>query len=97
MYQKIFLGMRNLHLKKIDLFVFHQASKLVIENLIRSMSLDKNKVFTNFENIGNTVSSTIPIALKDADTQGRLKDGGYCNAHWVWRWIILGRNTATVV
>jgi 3-oxoacyl-[acyl-carrier-protein] synthase-3 len=65
----------GLTLENIDLFVFHQASKLVIENLIRTMSLDKSKVFTNFENIGNTVSASIPIALKDADTQGRLKDG----------------------
>lgn len=59
----------------IDLIVFHQASKLVIDNLIRTMSLDTSKVFTNFENIGNTVSASIPIALKDADTQGRLKEG----------------------
>ncbi|MDH5571368.1 MAG: ketoacyl-ACP synthase III [Gammaproteobacteria bacterium] len=62
-------------LEHIDLFVFHQASKLVIENIIRTMSLDKSKVFTNFENIGNTVSASIPIALKDADAQGRLKEG----------------------
>jgi len=65
----------ELKLENIDLFIFHQASKLVIENLIRTMSLDKNKVFTNFENIGNTVSASIPIAIKDADTQGRLKEG----------------------
>lgn len=61
-------------LESIDLFVFHQASKLVIENLIRTLSLDKDKVFTNFENIGNTVSASIPIALKDADMLGRLKE-----------------------
>jgi len=62
-------------LENIDLFVFHQASKLVIENIIRTLSLDKSKVFTNFENVGNTVSASIPIALKDAATQGRLKEG----------------------
>ena len=69
------LNRTGLTLENIDLFVFHQASKLVIENLIRTMSLDKGKVFTNFENIGNTVSASIPIALKDADTQGRLNEG----------------------
>ena len=62
-------------LEDVDLFVFHQASKLVIDNIIRTMTLDKNKVFTNFENIGNTVSASIPIALKDAEMQGRLKEG----------------------
>ena len=65
----------ELTIEHIDLIVFHQASKLVIDNLIRTLSLDKDKVFTNFENIGNTVSASIPIALKDAETQGRLKDG----------------------
>ena len=69
------LNRTGLTLENIDLFVFHQASKLVIENLIRTLSLNKDKVFTNFENIGNTVSASIPIALKDADTQGRLKEG----------------------
>lgn len=69
------LSRAGLTLENIDLIVFHQASKLVIENLIRTLALDKDKVFTNFENIGNTVSASIPIALKDADTQGRLKEG----------------------
>ena len=32
-------------------------------------------MFENYEFIGNTVSATIPIALKDAAGQGRLKDG----------------------
>ena len=41
--------------------------------LIRSLLLDRQKVFTNYENIGNTVSATISIALKDAQDQGRLK------------------------
>jgi 3-oxoacyl-[acyl-carrier-protein] synthase-3 len=72
---KKLLDRAGLILDNIDLFVFHQASKLVIENLIRTLSLDKDKVFTNFKDIGNTVSASIPIALKDADMQGRLKDG----------------------
>lgn len=59
----------------VDLFVFHQASKLVIENLTRSLSLSPEKVFENYEYIGNTVSATIPVALKDAQQLGRLKDG----------------------
>lgn len=69
------LNRAGLTLDEIDLFVFHQASKLVIDNLIRHLALDQSKVFTNYENIGNTVSSSIPIALKDADMQGRLKEG----------------------
>jgi len=57
----------------IDLFVFHQASKLVIDNIIRRLELPKEKVFVNYQQIGNTVSSSIPIALKDAVNGKRLK------------------------
>jgi 3-oxoacyl-[acyl-carrier-protein] synthase III len=69
------LDKSKLDIEDIDLFVFHQASQLVLENLIRAMSLDEDKVFINLKDIGNTVSASIPIALKDAETQGRLKSG----------------------
>lgn len=69
------LNQAGLTLENIDLFVFHQASKFVIDNLIRSMSLDKKKVFINYDSIGNTVSASIPIALKDAASKGCLKEG----------------------
>ena len=69
------LDKSKLNIEDIDLFVFHQASQLVLENLIRAMSLDENKVFINLKDTGNTVSASIPIALKDAETQGRLKSG----------------------
>ena len=65
----------KLNIADIDLFVFHQASKLVVDNLVRHMSLDINKVFSNYALIGNTVSASIPIALKDASSQGRLQVG----------------------
>ena len=63
------------NIDQVDLFIFHQASRLVIESLIRLMSLDEKKVFVNHEFIGNTVSATIPIALKDAVANGRLTTG----------------------
>ena len=65
----------NLKKTDIDLFVFHQASKLVIDNIIRALELPKEKVFSNYQNVGNTVSATIPIALHDAYTQGILNHG----------------------
>ena len=63
------------HISDIDLFVFHQASKLVIDNIIRRLNLPEEKVFVNCQQIGNTVSASIPIALKDAVEQKRLKNG----------------------
>jgi 3-oxoacyl-[acyl-carrier-protein] synthase III len=59
----------------VDLFIFHQASKLVIDNLIRRLDLPPDKVFTNYETIGNTVSASIPIAMKQAIEKGKLHTG----------------------
>jgi len=59
----------------IDLFVFHQASKVTLDFLNKKLKIPKEKQFTNLEYIGNTVSASIPIALKDAELQGRLHEG----------------------
>jgi len=59
----------------IDLFIFHQASKVVIDKIISKLSLNESKVFRGYEKIGNTVSASIPIALKQAEEESRLKKG----------------------
>lgn len=59
----------------IDLFVFHQASKLVMDNIIRRLRIPEERVFVNYHQIGNTVSASIPIALKDAVDKKHLKKG----------------------
>jgi 3-oxoacyl-[acyl-carrier-protein] synthase-3 len=65
----------GIKLEDINLFIFHQASKIVMENISRKLNISQEKVYSNIENIGNTVSSTIPIALKDALDEGRIKNG----------------------
>lgn len=62
-------------IEDIDLFVFHQASKLVMDNIVRRLGLPEHKFFTNYSRIGNTVSAALPIALKDAIDENRLKQG----------------------
>ena len=57
----------------IDLFVFHQANKYMLEHLRKKLKIDEEKFFDNLSLVGNTVSSTIPIALCDAREQGKLK------------------------
>lgn len=57
---------------EIDLFVFHQASTLVLENIARQLKLPDRKLFSNISHVGNTVSATIPIALADAALEGKL-------------------------
>lgn len=69
------LERNNLCVNDIDLFVFHQASKLTLDSLIKILKINTDKVFINLKDIGNTVSSSIPIALKDAEDEGRLRNG----------------------
>ena len=49
----------------IDLFLLHQASKYIIDNLRRRMKLEQEKVPFLIKEYGNTVSSSIPIALSE--------------------------------
>jgi 3-oxoacyl-[acyl-carrier-protein] synthase III len=59
----------------VDLFVFHQANRYMLEHLRKKMKLPAEKFYLAMSHCGNTVSSTIPIALKQASSEGRLKDG----------------------
>jgi len=67
------LSVSNKTIDDIDLFVFHQANKFMLEHLRKKIKVPKEKFFLSFSEYGNTVSSTIPIALKDAQLQGALK------------------------
>ncbi|HWG41898.1 MAG TPA: ketoacyl-ACP synthase III [Gemmataceae bacterium] len=50
----------------IDLFVFHQANRYMLEHLRDKLKIPPEKFVVAMSHVGNTVSSTIPIALKDA-------------------------------
>lgn len=60
---------------EIDLVIFHQASMMAIERLVQRLKIPQEKVFNNIHNIGNTVSASIPIAIKDACDAGKMKSG----------------------
>lgn len=59
----------------IDLFVFHQANRFILETLRDKLSIPHDRFVIDVEDIGNTVSSTIPIALKRATARGQIKKG----------------------
>jgi 3-oxoacyl-[acyl-carrier-protein] synthase-3 len=54
----------DLTLGDIDLFVFHQASAFILEKLRSKIGIPAERFVVNLETSGNTVSSTIPIALE---------------------------------
>lgn len=62
---KKLLNKDKLKINEIKYFVFHQASKIVIDNLTRILEIPQKKVYRNYSRYGNTVSSTIPICLNE--------------------------------
>ena len=65
----------GLTISEIDFFIFHQASALILKSLQRKCNIPEHKFISNFEEVGNTVSCSIPIALETAAAQGTFKKG----------------------
>lgn len=67
------LKLNKLKKDMIKKVFFHQASRFVLENLNKSLKLKSNQTFSNLKYLGNTVSSTIPFAIKEADKKKIIK------------------------
>ena len=72
---KAMLTRTGLTIDDIQLFVFHQANEYMLEHLRDRIEIPPEKFYISLRNCGNTVSSTIPIALKHAQHDGRLHPG----------------------
>jgi len=57
------LAKNSLKMSDIELFVFHQANKFMLNTLRKLCLISKESFYIDMEDFGNTVSSTIPIAL----------------------------------
>ena len=69
------LAKNNITRDGIDLYVFHQANKFMLDTIRKVNVLPRDKFYVNLETTGNTVSSTIPIALKQLGDAGKLQSG----------------------
>jgi 3-oxoacyl-[acyl-carrier-protein] synthase-3 len=67
------LHKNKLNIQDIDLFIFHQANKFILNHLRKKIGIQEDKFYIHIENCGNTVSSTIPIALKEAINENKVK------------------------
>jgi len=59
----------------IDYYVFHQANKFMLSTIRKVCALPKDKFYIDLANVGNTVSSTILIGLKECMDNGAIKPG----------------------
>lgn len=61
--------------RDIDLYVFHQANRYMLEALRKKLDIAEDKFFVFLESCANTVSATIPIALSAAIADKRIVAG----------------------
>ncbi|MCF7802469.1 MAG: ketoacyl-ACP synthase III [Candidatus Marinimicrobia bacterium] len=88
------LNRNNISGDDIAIFVPHQANKRIIDVAAQRMGLSPDKVLLNIDKYGNTTAATIPVGLKEAVEDGRLKDGDYAvlaafGAGYTWGSILL--------
>jgi 3-oxoacyl-[acyl-carrier-protein] synthase III len=61
--------------KDLALVIPHQANLRIIRAMQERLDVDDSKVMVNIDRYGNTTGGTIPLGLRDAVEQGRLKKG----------------------
>lgn len=69
------LEQSGLALDDIDWFVCHQANKRIIDHVRKKLGVPEEKFYCNIERFGNTSAASIPIALDELNTGGRIKPG----------------------
>jgi 3-oxoacyl-[acyl-carrier-protein] synthase-3 len=82
--------------KDLALLVPHQANLRIIRATQERLGIDDSKVMVNIDRYGNTTAGTIPLGLRDAVEQGRLRKGdlvlivtvgaGYTTGGMLLRW-----------
>ena len=59
----------------VDVYVPHQANVRIIDHAAEKLGIPKEKIVVNVDRYGNTSSGSIPLALADAEAEGRLEEG----------------------
>lgn len=74
-FVRAFLATEGESVDSVDLVIFHQASRLALDYLNDALKIPTEKSFSNIAGIGNTVSASLPIALRQAEEAGELVPG----------------------
>lgn len=63
----------NLSVRDLDVFILHQANARIIDAAVADFGIDRERVFVNVDRYGNTSAASIPLALDEARTAGRIR------------------------
>jgi 3-oxoacyl-[acyl-carrier-protein] synthase III len=69
------LGQAGLGIGDVDVYVPHQANVRIIDHATKKLGVPSERVVINVDRYGNTSSGSIPLALADAQVDGRLQPG----------------------
>lgn len=58
-----------------DLVIFHQASRVALDYLRGAVGFSREQLYEDLDEVGNTVSASLPIALRHAELESRLRPG----------------------
>jgi 3-oxoacyl-[acyl-carrier-protein] synthase-3 len=82
--------------KDLALVVPHQANMRIIRAMQERLGVEDARIMVNIDRYGNTTAGTIPLGLRDAVDEGRLKKGdlvllvavgaGYTSGGVLLRW-----------
>ena len=72
---KLVLEKADKSLEDVDWLIPHQANVRIIETTGKLLGIDPEKVIINIYEYANTSAATIPIAMHEAITDGRIKRG----------------------
>lgn len=65
----------SMEIDDINFYLFHQANLNLIQYVMRKLKIPMTKTYTNVEEIGNTGSASVGIALSEAMALGKIKSG----------------------
>jgi 3-oxoacyl-[acyl-carrier-protein] synthase III len=65
----------NVSVDEVDVYVPHQANVRIMEHAAQKLGIPRERMVVNVDRYGNTSSGSIPLALEEAQGDGRLKEG----------------------
>jgi 3-oxoacyl-[acyl-carrier-protein] synthase III len=60
---------------EVDVYIPHQANVRILDHAAQKLGIPRDRMVVNVDRYGNTSSGSIPLALADAQEDGRLKKG----------------------
>ena len=61
----------------IDLIIPHQANSRILQTAAKRLAVPTERLYSNLERFGNTSAASVPLALVDAVTEGRVHAGDH--------------------